>query len=130
MVSGYLLRRYPELAVAGVPLIVDIYDPFVLENLEIHATRPLPDQEAIHQSNLDVLLDQLRLGDYFICASDTQRDFWLGMLMAAGRVNPHTLAQDPTLRRLIDVVPFGLPDEGPTAAELAIKGASSWNSAV
>lgn len=121
MVSGYLLRRYPGLVQAGAPLVVDLYDPFVLENLEIHASKPLQEQVSIHQSNLAVLADQLGLGDFFICASETQRDFWLGMLTAQGRVNPYTLADDATLRRLIDVVPFGLPDVPPTPDRGAIR---------
>lgn len=122
--SGFLLRRYPALVQADVPLVVDIYDPFVLENLEIHADKPVEEQVAIHRSNQRVLAEQLQMGDYFICASETQRDFWLGLLVALGRVNPHTLADDPTLRRLIDVVPFGIPKELPTKGEElgAIKG--------
>ena len=120
--SGYLLRRYPALAQAGVPLVVDVYDPFVLENMEIHAAKPIEEQVAIHQSNMEVLAEQLRLGDYFICASETQRDFWLGVLLALGRVNPHTLADDRTLRRLIDVVPFGLPGKPPIIEPGIIKG--------
>lgn len=114
--SGFLLRRYPALVQADAPLVVDIYDPFVLENLEIHANKPMEEQIAIHRSNQDVLAEQLQEGDFFICASETQRDFWLGMLVALGRVNPHTLADDPTLRRLIDVVPFGIPEALPTRA--------------
>ena len=54
---------------------------------------------------------QLDAGDFFICASEAQRDFWIGTLHSRGRINPRTYADDPTLRRLIDVVPFGLPDE-------------------
>ncbi len=45
-----------------------------------------------------------------MCASERQRDFWLGALQSAGRLNPLNYARDPTLRSLIDVVPFGLPD--------------------
>src|SRR5438128_997196 len=67
-------------------------------------------------------LDQLRRGDFFLCASQRQRDFWLGMLAAAGRVNPYTFAADPVLRRLIDVLPFGIPDDAPQRARPAIKG--------
>src|SRR5207237_6226272 len=51
-----------------------------------------------------------------------QRDFWLGMLAAAGRLNPYTFAADPTLRRLIDVLPFGLPDAPTSLTQPAIKG--------
>ena len=62
---------------------------------------------------LTVQNTQLALGDFFLCASERQRDFWIGALHTAGRINPRTYAADPTLRSLIDVVPFGLPDEPP-----------------
>jgi glycosyltransferase involved in cell wall biosynthesis len=48
-------------------------------------------------------------GDFFICASERQRDFWLGSLASVGRVNPYTYDADPGMAGLIDVVPFGLP---------------------
>ena len=38
----------------------------------------------------DVLNEQLARGDFFLCASDKQRDFWLGQLAAVGRINPVT----------------------------------------
>ena len=59
------------------------------------------------------LHDQVRAGDFFLCASERQRDYWLGYLNALGQVNPATHAADPTLRDLIDVVPFGIPARPP-----------------
>ncbi|MCC7359660.1 MAG: glycosyltransferase [Anaerolineales bacterium] len=125
LVSGYLLRHYPALARAPQPCVVDLYDPFVLENLEIHANRPLPDQAAQHRVDLAVQVGLLRRGDFFVCASEPQRDFWLGMLAGAGRLNPYTFAADPALRALIDVVPFGVPDEPPAPGPAALKGVVS-----
>ena len=122
LVAGYVLRHYPALARAPQPCVVDLYDPFVLENLEIHANRPLPDQAAQHRVDLAVQTDLLRRGDFFICASEQQRDYWLGMLSAAGRVNPYTFAADPALRALIDVVAFGVPDAPPEPGPGALKG--------
>ncbi len=55
----------------------------------------------------------LRRGDFFTCASERQRDFWLGSLTALGRVNPYTYKGDPLLAQLVSVVPFGLPSEPP-----------------
>ncbi|MCC6192155.1 MAG: glycosyltransferase family 1 protein [Anaerolineales bacterium] len=122
LVSGFALRHYPALAQAAAPLVVDLYDPFLLENLEIHAASLVPDQAARHRLDLAVLDEQLRRGDFFLCASETQRDFWLGMLAAAERVNPLNFQADPSLRRLIAVLPFGLPDEAPVARRAALKG--------
>ena len=57
-----------------------------------------------------------------ICASERQRDYWLGWLHAQKRINPHTYRQDPTLRKLIDVIPFGLPAEPLVATQRVLKG--------
>lgn len=122
LVMGFLLNRYPFLKKTDKPLVVDLYDPFILENLEIHRHRPIDEQAGIHAFNLGVLNEQLRRGDFFLCAHESQRDFWLGMLAANGRVNPYTTADDPTLRRLIDQVPFGLPAAPPQHRRAVLKG--------
>jgi glycosyltransferase involved in cell wall biosynthesis len=57
-----------------------------------------------------------------ICASEKQRDYYLGVLSALGRVNPYTHADDASLRRLIDVVPIGLPSEPPRHTRRVLKG--------
>jgi glycosyltransferase involved in cell wall biosynthesis len=46
----------------------------------------------------------------------------LGLLEATGRVNALTYNADPALRRLIDVVPFGLPASPPRHAQRVLKG--------
>jgi len=76
----------------------------------------------LHGRHLDVLNDQLKAGDFFICASERQRDFWIGMLLALGRVNPHTYDDDETLHKLIAVVPFGIPSEPPEHTKWVVKG--------
>jgi glycosyltransferase involved in cell wall biosynthesis len=72
---------------------------------------------------VDMLTTQLRRADFVICASEKQRDFWLGHLGALGRINPAVYDADRSLRRLIDVVPFGVSDEVPTQKRHAIRGA-------
>ena len=70
---------------------------------------------------MSVINDDLARGDFFLCASERQRDFWLGSLSHAGRVNPAVYDDDPTLRSLIDVVPFGLPPDPPQGAGHALR---------
>src|SRR5262249_54798831 len=65
---------------------------------------------------------QLLRGDFFVCASEKQRDFWLGHLAALGRINRATYDADPTMRRLIDVAPFGIPEVPPPAGRPTIRG--------
>ncbi len=120
--QGFILHRYPFLAELGVPLVVDIYDPFVLENMRIHSQETMLERERVHGSDLAVLNSQLWAGDFFLCASEKQRDFWLGMLVALNRVNPYTYDDDETLRTLIDVVPFGLPSTPPEHTRQVLKG--------
>jgi glycosyltransferase involved in cell wall biosynthesis len=131
VVQGFTLSRFPALAELHVPIVVDLYCPFTIEHLEMITSRPgvaeafaavrtveadISDPivsaiEADAAGVLGVQNTQLVLGDFFICASERQRDFWIGALHTAGRINPRTYAGDPTLRSLIDVVPFGVPDQ-------------------
>ena len=122
VVSGYLIRKYPVIAEQKKAIVVDIYDPFILENLEIHADKEMTERAHIHRADLGVLNELLQLGDFFICASEKQRDFWLGMLAALNRINPYTYSDDRTLRRLIDVVPFGLPSKEAVHSKQVLKG--------
>jgi glycosyltransferase involved in cell wall biosynthesis len=70
-----------------------------------------------------VLAEQLRDGDFFLCASERQRDYWLGALSALHRVNPTTYDDDSSLRSLIDVVAFGIPDQPPQRRGPGLRGA-------
>jgi hypothetical protein len=114
-----VVRRHPVVVGAGRPLCIDMYIPTHLENLEPFGAAGGPEHVAAVEHQVAVINDDLRAGDFFLCASDRQRDFWLGSLAALGRVNPSNYGADPTLRRLIDVVPFGLdpapPPELPAA---------------
>lgn len=119
---GYLLHDHPELARLQVPLVIDTYIPYPLEALVQNAGAPLADQVAAVDAALEDVLTQFQAGDFFLCASERQRRLWLGLLLALGRVNPHTHGDDPTLRRLIDVVPFGLPANPPQHTRSVLRG--------
>jgi len=97
------------LAAPGLPAALDLYDPWLIENLSYLATLGLDPYRNDHAT----WLLQLSRGDFFLCSSEEQRVFYLGFLAALGRVNPELAARDPDLRSLIDVVPFGVPEELP-----------------
>ncbi len=122
VLQGDVLQRCPSLKDSRAVMICDLYDPFHLEQLE--QARDLPEQtrrDVVRLATI-ALNDQLLRGDFFLCASDKQRDFWLGALAALGRVNPVTYDQDPTLRRLIDVAPFGIDAASPVHRGPVAKG--------
>lgn len=116
-----IVRTHPAVATPGQALVVDVYDPFHLENLESDGS-PLDARQANVEHLTSVINDALRRGDFFLCASEPQRDFWIGALTALGRVNPATYDRDPTLRGLIDVAPFGIDATPPTPERRAMRG--------
>ncbi|MGE5234612.1 MAG: glycosyltransferase family 4 protein [Acidobacteriota bacterium] len=96
-----LLLEAPQL-----PIAIDLYDPWMIENLHYYETLGLDPYRNDHASwSL-----QLGRGDFFLCSSQEQRLFYLGFLAALGRVNPELVGRDPELRSLIAEVPFGVPD--------------------
>jgi GT2 family glycosyltransferase/SAM-dependent methyltransferase len=120
LVQGYTLHRVPALAKVPTLLVVDLYDPWLFENLELHTGDPEADR-ALHFDAV-VLNELIDAGDFFICASERQRDYWLGLLSSRGRLTEGHYEIDRTLRLLIDVVPFGLPDHRPRRDHPVLKG--------
>jgi glycosyltransferase involved in cell wall biosynthesis len=122
VVQGYLLTAVPWLADSDVVLVCDLYDPLHLEQLEQAKDEEPDEYRRIVAGAVNTLNDQAVRGDFFLAASERQRDLWLGQLGAAGRLNPDNYEQDRSLRRLIDVVPFGLSDEPPRRTGPGIRG--------
>jgi len=120
--QGHAMELFPSLRSSSKHLIVDIYDPMHLEQLE--QARHLPAEQWDKQvaDARSTIESQLAVGDYFLCASERQRHFYLGQLTTLGRVNPAGYADDPHLERLIGVVPFGLPGVDPTYSSPVLKG--------
>ncbi|MCJ7437557.1 MAG: glycosyltransferase family 2 protein, partial [Acidimicrobiia bacterium] len=111
--QGNLMAQHHALRTTNKIVVADIYDPFHLEVLEQARTLAPQERRFASRSTKDVLNEQLMRGDFFLCASDKQRDFWLGQLAAVGRVNPATYDENESLSSLITVVPFGVSDEAP-----------------
>jgi GT2 family glycosyltransferase/glycosyltransferase involved in cell wall biosynthesis len=120
--QGYILHEYPVIRDSKKIIVCDIYDPFHLEQLE--QARDLGEKlrkDTVLGASY-VLNQQLTRGDFFLCASDKQRDFWLGQLAAVGRINPANYDASPDLSKLIQLAPFGVSDEPPRRSRAAIKG--------
>jgi glycosyltransferase involved in cell wall biosynthesis len=120
-VSGYVLHKYPHVRDAR-HLVVDVYDPFPLENLHMYDGQAREEQYRVAAIDRGIQTDLIRSGDVLLCASDRQRDFWMGWLAAAGRVNPDTHDVDPSLERFVLVVPFGIPEDPPEPGPPRFRG--------
>lgn len=98
--NHYLCQRDDQ------PVVIDLYDPFMIENLHYHRDlgfAPFTTDHATWRL-------QMARGDFFLCSSEEQRLYYLGWLSALGRVNPLSVDDDPRLERLIRQLPFGTPD--------------------
>ncbi len=106
VLQGHVLEHVPSLKTSNHIVIADIDDPMHLEQLE-------QGRALIVDAVTAVLSTQLRRGDFFLCASQRQRHFWLGHLAAIGRLSPTVYDADPTTRSLLAVAPFGLSGKPP-----------------
>ena len=142
LVSSYMVEKFPFLQTTHTRLVVDLYDPTILENLHYYLHEPKEAQQALNRHGIDITNRLLKLGDFFICGNERQRDFWLGFLAANERINPLTFQQDTSLRALIEVVGIGFPDrelqpqgklvrgvhpQVPDEARIVLWGGGIWN---
>lgn len=121
LLQGLMLRRYPKLKRLGKYLVMDLYDPFIFECYPHFLAQP--GQGAVDFMHFwDVMNEQMEEADFSICASERQRDMWIGRYCGLGRLIPPLFEQDPSFRRLIDLVPFGISDAPPRHERAVIKG--------
>jgi glycosyltransferase involved in cell wall biosynthesis len=110
------LLRY----VARMPVrfVADLYNPQMIEVLEAVGDGPSSSTRRAWRS----MLGHCAVADLVICASEKQRDLWLGGMGLAGLIDPERYRADPTFRSFVDVVPFGLPYQAPRKARPVLKG--------
>lgn len=94
-------------------IIIDAYDPLPLEVLEQFKHHPSQIRNEYHNASINSLIFNFQMADSILCASEKQRDFWLGFLLSQKLITPSSYDLDHSLRHFIDVVPFGLPSSPP-----------------
>ena len=104
-------------------LVLDLYNPIVIEVLEAVAARPPRAQRRIQELIAARALAQCAVADLILCASERQRDLWLGGMALQGLIELETYRRDPSLRSLVDVVPFGIPAEPPPEPSGVVRAA-------
>jgi hypothetical protein len=108
----------------GRPLAIDIFPITYFEEIE---HQPLddktPKQLTAHFSTLIHKIEkQLGAGDFFICASERERNYYLGVLTMVGKLRPHDYLDDKHFKKVIDIVPFGLPKRKPKTGKNLLRG--------
>lgn len=110
LVSGHAASEVFQ-AAPHLPVAVDWYDPFLVENFHYRETLG----EEVEANDRRAWNLALARGDFFLCASEEQRLFYSGMLLQAGRIDAALAAADPEILSLLAVVPFGA--DAPPAAD-------------
>jgi glycosyltransferase involved in cell wall biosynthesis len=114
-----LLRYVQKLPIRYV---VDLYNPLMIELLEAMADAGLPRERSVARRLTQRVLAQCAVADFVICASEKQRDLWIGGIGLAGLIDLDSYRADRTYRSFIDVVPFGLPNNPPVHRRPVLKG--------
>ena len=108
IVQGHAANDFAAHA-RSMPTVVDLYDPFIIENFSYHQSHG----EQVFEHDHATLLRSIDRGDFFLCASSAQRFFYLGLLLGAKRLNPDVIEEEPRARQLLAIVPFGVPEPRP-----------------
>ncbi len=114
--------EFPQLAELPAALVIDGYDPLLAEWLALFYNLPEPERSEAWARRMAELHRQYLVGDFYLCASERQRYWWLGQLEAAGRLHPATFAQDRSLHNLVEIVPYGLRTDPPRHAAPVVRG--------
>lgn len=96
-----------------VPTVVDLYCPILVESL-------FGDSSIVTHTfarALPRIARALQKGDFFICATERQFYYYLGMLSILGRINPLTCDQN-----ILSLVPYCVPNEPPKTGTPILRG--------
>ena len=102
---------------------LDFYSTFFIEWLEISKRIPHAGRRKIWtDSNRHYINFQLTIADYIVCANERQRDVLVGALATTGLLTSNVYERDRTLRKLVDVVPYGVQPGCPQHGRKVLKG--------
>jgi glycosyltransferase involved in cell wall biosynthesis len=114
-----LLRYVQKLPIRYV---ADLYNPLMIELLEGLADAGAQREQSLARRLTRAVFAQCASADFVICASEKQRDLWLGGLGLSRLIDLEAYRWDRTYRAFVDVVPFGLPERPPAHERPVLKG--------
>lgn len=91
-------------------IIIDLYDPTDVENLEMYKQINGVKSKLVRMYSKLRLVYALKLGDYFVCANEIQKDYWIGYLQAVGRITMNEYNKNNKLDHIIGYLPYGIEE--------------------
>ena len=101
--QGHITKKFPFLLNGEKPLVIDLYDLIHIE--EMARNLMLNQGFKSYEYTLSFILNQLKYGDFFICATERQRDFWLGLSAKRELTRLPLKKSDFTINRVVLVSP-------------------------
>jgi hypothetical protein len=108
LISAPVLQKFPNLSEFVGRIAIDLYDPIIFENIHYYLDGSSQSQVALNQQVVNLTNRLLRVGDFYLCGNQRQRDFWLGMLAANGALT--RLPIGGSNYTVIDIVGIGIPE--------------------
>jgi glycosyltransferase involved in cell wall biosynthesis len=88
----------------SVQLILDAYVPIYVE-VSARESKDMDTEFSNYMADIVRFNRVLRRGDYFLCANEAQKTFYIGVLSSLGIINPRSYREDRIL-----IAPFGIHD--------------------
>ena len=110
----FFLSRIKKL---GIKYIADLYDPVLIEVLEYTKGENPKQRNATHDFNFYTTALQLANANHILCASQTQLNYYVGILSGRKILRPDFYDQSNDLSGFITIAPFGLRVEAPKATD-------------
>ena len=121
LISDNYIRYLPYLS--GEKLVIlDLYDPILIADLEKNKNLPMERQIKRNKELTEHVLLNLLNSDYYICSNERQKSLYLGMLLALNMIGPELLKKDAELKNVIEIVPFGIKQVPPEHDKKVLKG--------
>lgn len=105
---GGLSTRVVDALAEGQQLVLDCNVPIYVE-ASARESKDVEGEYAAFANDVMSWAHVLRRGDIFLCASESQKSYYKGVLSGLGRINPITYSDD-----MIKIVPYGVYREEPT----------------
>ncbi len=106
------------------PLALDLCPITYFEEIErLQSSGKTEPEKYLHLAELtSYTLRQIAAADFFICASDRERDYYIGILTIVGKLLPDNYKNNRTFENIISVAPYGLPKRKPRTGKNLLKG--------
>jgi len=99
----------------GIKFIADLYDPLLIEVLECTKDDNYRWRQSIFDFIFCSLVLEISAANHILCASERQKDYYVGVLSGRKILTPKFHDASPNLENFITLAPFGLDHKPPKA---------------